>query len=66
MAWYQFSARQDTHVPQARECHSMNLLVTESSESLIVFGGNDSSVRMNDVLSLDTRECAGPGVSSSP
>ena len=58
-AWYLFtpSSRQDaSHVPSARECHSMNLLVTEDAERLVVFGGNDSAVRMNDVLTLDARE----------
>ena len=50
MAWYEFHTSKDVVTPQARECHTMNVL----DERLILFAGNDNATRMNDVHSLDT------------
>jgi hypothetical protein len=52
MAWYQFDIKGDANAPTARECHSLNAIGT----NLVMFGGNDSNSRMNEVHSLDTRE----------
>ncbi len=52
MAWYQFNLSGDPNAPSARECHSLNAIAT----SLVMFGGNDSNSRMNEIHALDTGE----------
>jgi hypothetical protein len=52
MAWFQYNLAADgqTGIPAARECHSMVSL----DKTIVVFGGNDSAIRYNDVHMLDT------------
>jgi hypothetical protein len=49
MSWSQFVSTQE-EAPCARECHS----VCAWNSKLVLFGGNDSTNRFNDVCVLDT------------
>ena len=50
MAWYNFYMNNDPNAPLARECHSIHTYGT----NLLLFGGNNDRLRMDDVHILNT------------
>ncbi len=48
--WLAFEPAEHAPRPLGRECHSLAAF----GETLVLFGGNDKTQRLNDVYALDT------------